>query len=442
MDALDGLPNPFHKTIVADPWQSNADDVPEIHGEAYRLCQRRLNDVIRDGGTRSIVLYGEAGSGKTHLLRRLRAQWLGEPPHEVDPIRPEVVFVSARLQTSPHHLWRYLRKSLVDDLLRQSSDGSSQLEGILLRRLAEVRGADADLRLWFEWLRDSHSAPGEFESTLNDLIDQVNLQARLGHDLWVVLVHLLLGRHRREATAWLRGDPLPSQALDRLGLAPEPSDSEPEDQARVTVAALCRLAGRKVPVVFCFDQIEALQVDRSDVAALFAFGRMVMELFQETENVLILACVQISFIDVLREAVLKPAWDRLAMERLAIAPLRWEEASKLIVSRLDAPPALRSLRQSRRDQPLWPLDPDRLKIRIGGAETARRILGECADQFEALQLGRQPDRPTTPDLSDSWRERLEVARRTYDPDQIPLVLEHALPMLLMFVAPDWARSLD
>src|SRR5262249_36518639 len=153
-------------------------------------------------------------------------------PHAVDPIQPEVVFVAAKLQTSPRHLWRYLRQSLVDDLLRPPPDGTTQLERVLLRRLAEVRPADADLRLWFEWLLGAYPDPDDFQATTDELLDRVDRQARMGRDLTTVLGHLLLGRHRRDATAWLRGDPLPEPALTAMGLAPPADDAGPEDQAR------------------------------------------------------------------------------------------------------------------------------------------------------------------------------------------------------------------
>lgn len=439
---LKGIPNPFRNGVVADPWQSNAGDVPEIHNGAFDLCREVLGEVLRDGKTRSVVLYGETGSGKTHLLRRLRAAWLGEPPHDVDPIRPEVVFVAAKLQTSPQHLWRYLRQSLVDDLLRLASDGTSQLERILLRRLAEVRPADADLRLWFEWLRGEHPDPADLEATLEGLMERINGQARLGRDPWVVLVHLLLGRHRRDANAWLRGDPLPEQALKALGVAPTPDDVSPEEQAREVVAALCRLAGPKVSVVFCFDQIEALQVDRGDTAALFAFGKLVMDLFHETQNVLMISCVQIGFIEVLGPAMLQAAWQRMAMQRRAIDPLRWEDVVRLAAARMDALPPLKALRAARGGGPLWPLDEARLRARLGNGDTARRVLAECADQFEAVQSDRAATRPPAPRLAETWTERLTQARRANSPERSGEIMAHGLPLLLKATSPGLERVPD
>ncbi len=420
--------NPFRTTVVTDPWQSGPGDVPEIHRKPFSLCVQALDAVRLDGHTRSVLLYGEAGSGKTHLLGRLRRHWMGEPPHAVDPIRPEVVFVAARLQTSPQHLWRYVRHSLVEDMLRPVPGSPSQLERILLRRLAEIRPADADLGLWFEWMKDQHPEPSSLREQLEELFDELDSRLRLGRDLCSVLIHLLSGRHRRDSKAWLRGDSLPASALDRLEIAPPEEDVDQENEARRMVGALCRLAGRHIPVVFCFDQIEALQLDRDDTAALFAFGRVVMELFQETENVLIITCSQSSFIQQLENSMLRPAWERLAMERGSISPLRWDDARKVIQSRLDGLPELAEIRKHHPDNPVWPLDEERVRAIVGPlGETARRILSKCADLFDSsdstqeetaaaspsnpsrtpgIPASNAPPRPPSPYAPErSWRRR-------------------------------------
>ena len=137
MDALAGLPNPFRRMIVTDPWQPSGVDVPEIHARAFATCCEALESVRSVGRSYSVLLHGESGSGKTHLLARLRRHWVGNLPHVVDPICPDVVFIAVRLQTGPQRLWRHLRRSVAEDLLRVGDDGVTQLERILLRRFAD-----------------------------------------------------------------------------------------------------------------------------------------------------------------------------------------------------------------------------------------------------------------------------------------------------------------
>jgi hypothetical protein len=91
--------------IVGDAWQAPPADVPEIGHEAFHACRATL-ETVRAGQSRSILVYGAAGSGKTHLISRLHryieqcnsASWL------------DSIFVYIRLQTAPAQIWRYVRR--------------------------------------------------------------------------------------------------------------------------------------------------------------------------------------------------------------------------------------------------------------------------------------------------------------------------------------------
>jgi hypothetical protein len=442
MSDLAGIDNPFRVTVVPDPWQPNVGDVTEIHERPFHACVEALEAVRHEGQTRSVLLFGEPGSGKTHLLRRLRAHWIGEPPHEVDPIRPAAVFVAAKLQTSPQHLWRYVRQGLVDDMMRPITDDTTLLERVLLLRFAEVRPADADLLMWREWVHSEHPKPDDLRAFIDELLDRIDAREHLGRDLSVVLGYLFLGEHRRDARAWLRGDSLPESALEALGLVSPPADVPPEDQAREVVGALCRLAGPTIPVVFAFDQIEALQTDRQDKSALFAFGRVVMELFQATRNVLIVSCVLSTFLDDLQDGMLRAAWDRLAMHREALESLDWPTATRLIAARLDASPALRGLRVDK--EALWPLEESALRKRLSPlGESPRRILGACGEAFDRLRIGvDQPARPPEERLREEWSRRLASCLARSGTERSVGILAQGLPLLVQTFAFGWKTETD
>src|SRR3954453_19498829 len=149
MERLAGIANPFGHTIVTDPWQAAEADVPGIHARAFEACRPALESVRTTGRSTAVILHGEAGSGKTHLLSRLRRRWAATDADGIDTNRPEMGFVAVRLQTGPRRLWRYLRRSFADDLLRTHPLGGTQLERILLLRLAEVRPAAYRLSDWW-----------------------------------------------------------------------------------------------------------------------------------------------------------------------------------------------------------------------------------------------------------------------------------------------------
>ncbi len=427
-DALAAVTNPFRHTVVTDPWHPAEIDVAAIHASAFATCQQALESVRSQGRSTSVLLHGEAGSGKTHLLGRLRSHWTRPDPLQ-DP--PQVVFISVRLQTGPRRLWRYLRRSFAEDLLRPLADGGTQLAQILLRRFAEVRPAGGDLSLWWEWLRAQYSDHADLERVIADLFERLDPSGQLGRDLCTVLGHLILERHRRDARAWLLGDSLPESALKVLDVgAAANDDDEQEDQARRTILALCLLAGQAIPVVLCFDQVEALQLHPQDDVGLFAFGQMVMALYQQTSNALLISCIQSSFLERLRATVRGAAWDRLASHQSSLEPLRWEDAVRLVTSRIDAQPNLARLRATHRE-PLWPLDDSRLKVEVGTTgTTARRVLSSCAELFEAAAQRLTPPVVSVEQfLESTWQEHLERATRETTPEQADQVLSHALPLL-------------
>ena len=66
--------NPFRETIVASPWDAARVDVPSIHGAVFESCMAGIEQVQESRRSAGLVIHGEAGSGKTHLLGRLRSR--------------------------------------------------------------------------------------------------------------------------------------------------------------------------------------------------------------------------------------------------------------------------------------------------------------------------------------------------------------------------------
>ncbi len=432
MKELSGILNPFRDTIVSDPWRPSATDVPEIHADVFQKCCLALEEVRSKGISSSVLIHGEAGSGKTHLLARLRLHCKGVEARAVDPIQPETVFVAVRLQTGPQRLWRHLRRSFVEDLLREVDGETSQLERILLRRLGEIRQADA-------------GAAG-LKKTLDELFDRLSEELQLSRDLCTVLGHLMVGRHLRDARAWLMGDPLPESALSTLDLASSPDDDDLEDQAQRVVLDLCRLAGPKIPVVLCFDQIEALLVDPADQTPFAVLGQVIMKLFNETNNLLLISCVQSTFVHHLKldqpGSVSTPAAARMAVHQTSLSPLRWDDAMRLIRARLSADSGLASLRESRA-QTMWPLDEGELKQAVGARGcTPRKILSICAEKFDAVAKNREDRVPVEQFLARTWQERLEESSRSDTSGQVDHILTHGIPLLVHSSAQSWKLQGD
>ena len=403
--ALTGIDNPFSGAIVQDPWRGATVDVPDIHADAFRLCRDALDQVRRRGHSASVLLYGEAGSGKTHLMGRLRRR-LGDG----------AVFISVQLQTSGQMIWRHIRRRVADDVLRPGDGGGSPF----LRAVSTSETPLAAMEIAF--------------------------------DLRRVLECLLAGRHEELARAYLRGDSLPDEALSRLGLAVETETTDTdavaggEDVAREIVLGLCRLAGPNVPMVFCFDQVEALQRHPGDQEGLFRFGKVVRALHDAAENTLLVSCIQSSFLDTLRDSIDDADHDRLiSAGRNALTALDHDQAVDLAVARMDSQSDLADLRRGK--DRLWPLGAEKLRENFD-VETARRIvarkvIAHCRDLFEDarrtsadVRAGREDVGQFLPPLWERlWKKAIEDSI-SVDTDQI---LQHALGLLVGLARPKWGQ---
>ncbi len=369
--------NPFGP-LTGQPLDGQEVDIAEINVESFRACQRLVQDVAAGGFSAALTVFGDSGTGKTHLLGRVR-RWL--------ETQPANLFVFVRMETSPAGIWRHLRRCLAMALLRTGADGSRAMDGLLERRTSDL-----------EMLAD--------------------------RDLSIVLEHLLEGRHVRDAAAWLRGEGLPEDALSVLGLGAPKPDDDPEVLSRQAVLAICGLLQPGV-VVFCLDQIEAVRSSPADQDGPHAFGKAVSCLVDETRNAAVISCVQSSFVNLLEQILDNSTKLRLMGRRAVIFPLSWQQAQGLIGARLDTVEELRAERTSHGG--CWPLPRAQIRdVFQDNAAPARRIIARCKDLFDQWRSGEAPVvEPLDQALQRMLEERFE-AKSAAESDEI---LRNGVPLL-------------
>src|SRR5205085_7837152 len=64
--------NPFTSLAVGSPWTDTPTDVERINDVPFKLLRHGVRQVRAGNAQISIVVTGEPGSGKTHLLSRLK----------------------------------------------------------------------------------------------------------------------------------------------------------------------------------------------------------------------------------------------------------------------------------------------------------------------------------------------------------------------------------
>lgn len=449
--------NPFREGIVASPWETTGVDVNAIHDDVFQECLRGVQHVRGEHRSASLLIHGGAGSGKTHLLKRLRARLTPQVPASTE--RAECLYVWVRLQTSPRMIWRTIRRTLVEDWFRPIPGVQNQFHRILFHRLAQIRTAEGDLERWYEYMLEN--AP----EGLKELMDRIADSLHLDRNTAVAFEHIAFHRHMRDLRAWLCGDSLPEAALARMDLSQdEGTDEERESLARQVVIMLCRLAGDSLPILISFDQVEALEMFPGDFDGLYAFAQVSSTLHDGTNNVFLVSCVQSAYATRLKDHARGADYDRMtSLGALALHPLTRTQAEQLIAARLNAVP------QSRPDESVpscWPLEPHEFdELFTKQQVTPRQLLSLCAERFEVasrasasiaptpvidptdpLALGGddRPD-PVTPPaktdivsdfLKDKWATIREEKLGANAPEKTEEIVRHGLPLLVKLVVPD------
>lgn len=439
----DVIRNPFRTSVVSDPWESPETNVPILHQKAFELCCRAIHAVRSGVHSTGILIHGEAGSGKTHLLARLRAH----NAHEAEADGPgglqAAIFVSVRLHTSPNMLWRHIRSCLVKDLLRTGPGGWTQLDRILLHLLKNKGLIEDEGQAWLAGKRLQARQDLFSNWELDDLFIELDARTDISFNTRTVLAHLFFGRNRGSASSWLMGQNLSDAVLQKLGVTTDYDEyEEQEEHARRTVISLSSLATADLPLIFCFDQVEALVIDSNDVLPLKAFGKMISSLQATTSHTLLISSIQTSFEPTLDNA-LKADYARIReFGLIALNHLTWDEARQLAIERMDAVPALQKCRSEKAD-PLWPLTEEKLRAYLSSPylppdrtdKTPRQLIAHCAELFEEhSEVSRKPT------IEGYLSSQLEKRRVASDERIVEEVLAHGLPSLLKIVGSNWQKS--
>jgi Cdc6-like AAA superfamily ATPase len=414
MSELALVPNPFRDTVVQDAWQEPV-DLTDIHAAAFEACTSGI-DTAKRGTAGSLLIYGAAGSGKTHLLARLQRHLTNDARNAPDRAL-SCVFCFVRLQTSPQLLWQHVRRRLVSDLMRRE-EGLTQLQRLIAHQLGIAAGRSA--RAGILELRVLRAAD---KDALSHHLDEVARKLDLPRNLCIVLEHLVFNQSVRDATAWLAGDGLPEELMAELGLGAD-AEEDREDAARNVVTALCRLAGETLPIVFCFDQVESLQRTATDEEALFRFARMAADLRDSDGNVFIITCLQTAYLDQFQRSVRDADRDRIAQRSVVLEPLTSSQVERLLRSRLEVVPELQALRAQRATEPLYPLNERTLKeLLLEQPCVPRRVLALAARAFDEIQHGRRSSPPTTAEfLGAELAERQKEAAETLEPSETERIM--------------------
>lgn len=394
-------------------------DVESIHADAREVFHRQVvrattPEQHQYGHGRTLLVLGDSGSGKTHLLRALR--------HQVHSQR--LGYVGYMQMTSEVGDYaRYVLRNLIDSLERPYDAPVFAESGLLYLSdgLAEGRGnIPADD---IERLRTAVLSDDELDALIGQMIDRILRAEGLSH-LESDLVHALLLLQRRDAALqrrvirFLRCEGLSTYEQRLLGgLAPR---DQPEDPMR-TIQQLGSIAYelQLASLVLLVDQIEDTVPDGKTVTRLQQSIDVLRGIADSVPSIVVVMSCLDDVYTALRGSLSRSVVDRLERDpapvRLASQRQR-EDVEAMLARRLDYLYSSFDVAQQD-DEPLHPFRPS--QIEAVTLFRARDAIARFREYHEACIASgaivsptgehRVPQLPAavpTPDLDRAWNDAL------------------------------------
>ncbi len=300
---LQGKPNPYGDSRVDTPFQHHI-DLSEVYHDEFLILTSMLNDIKQDKNHQSkgVVVIGEAGSGKTHLMMRLANHLLKSnrllfirQPNNPDAVlyhtysRMLESFVEKVPHTDYSQLEHLLAKSfskLVIDFIKQKEIPTKR-EQEILEILSEsylaiygtlgTEGTDKKRRNWeyiekktVDWWDKTYGSGGYSNSIIKGLIKFCSYSDSTRREL---------------VRRWLSGNELENSELEKLKLPNWNDEISQEEFSLEAIGVFSKLSIIDEPLIIIFDQLEGLKYNER---LLLQFGEAVKEIFTHVPNSLII----------------------------------------------------------------------------------------------------------------------------------------------------------
>ncbi|MBF2016364.1 MAG: ATP-binding protein [Rivularia sp. T60_A2020_040] len=380
-------------------WEEKQDlrnSVDSIHQEVITEVEELLDLVIKDNRSRSLLLLGDSGSGKSYLLGRLKRI-----------LNPKAFFVYIGPWANSDYIWRHVLRSTVDSLMQvPEGQQESQLMLWLKNLSAFTKNSNSwlflqsDRRKFIQHLKRTYKAAGLFNpdfffGVLHDLTNP---------ELYPI------------ACEWLRGDDLSEESMEALKVR---SCIDSEDAAKNILANFGRISTQTQPIVLCFDNLDnipRLSDGSQDFQSLFNVNTTIHNSY--LKNFLVIISVITNTWNRNRDSIEQADQARIDKKDIKLKQINLEQVEALWAYQL------KPLHQQANPQPIstiFPLTQQFLtESFLGGKTLPRNALTLAKNEYQRYKLSLidSRERPQQKDTAKNVTTIVKIPGQ----DKSPLVI--------------------
>jgi Cdc6-like AAA superfamily ATPase len=300
LEHLKKKPNPFSSSRVDTPFQHHP-DYPNIYDREFQILGTALNNIKLDPNHQSkgVVVIGEPGTGKTHLMMRLAHERLSSN---------RLLFIRQPNDAKSvlYHIYSRILESLVEKV------GSlPQLYSLIIntfRKIVSVndryiKQKDTGILKALSDLEDnSHNALGkentqrkrEYWQYIEKTINEWWISNYAAGSFALSIIKGMLKyctytdyKYRNITTRWLAGNVLTDQESETVGLPNWGEEISKADFSLEAISVLGKLSILDEPLIIIFDQLEGLGLPHNQ-EILWNFGEAIKEIVTHVPNSLII----------------------------------------------------------------------------------------------------------------------------------------------------------
>ncbi len=300
----------FHAVAYRnDIWKEDPFDVETIHDEARSVFQRLVSRASAFPGAsngRILLLQGEAGSGKTHLMRAFR-NWTHSGGRGY--------YGYMQMTSAASHYGRYVLNNLIDSLDQLYFEHAGETTGLM-----RLSTSIAESPKGVGWDRLEQIRSGELDSDclakmIDSLADQIVMDDRFNSidiDLVRVLLYLQRGEPRIKSRVlkYLRCEDMSEADRNMLGgIVPRVYEDAP--QWLIQRLAELMAALESAPLILCVDQLEDIyNLDDAPIRFRRVLATLCDLVSRIPTAVIVISCLE-NFYDSMRDMLTKSIRDRV-----------------------------------------------------------------------------------------------------------------------------------